>query len=106
MPSYERRLRPVADNWPGGVSDGLVLPCVVCEEIPRFDYTVSDHTWLAIVPPRHRHDVVCLPCFDRLAVKASIPIAHDIQRVQFTGTGYTVVLEPTFVHEWAHTPCG
>lgn len=83
------------NNWPGGVSDGLTLPCVACGQVPKFDYRVSDAVWDELVPSRHKRDVVCLPCLDAWAALRGIDISGGIIDLQFTGAGKTVVFEPT-----------
>lgn len=89
-------------GWPGGVSDGLTLPCGACGELPRFDYQVSDHLWRSVVPEGLQAGVVCLPCLGELAGPT---LAEHLREVQYTGRSFTVVLRPTLVHRYApHTP--
>lgn len=86
------------DSWPGGVSDGLTLPCGICGSEPEVDYTVTDDFWAAWVPERHRLGVVCLPCLDALCHGDGL--AGALVRMQWTGSGHTVVLEP--VQRWTY----
>lgn len=91
------------DNWPGGISDGLTLPCESCGMVPALDYTVSDEIWQAVVPDESRRSVVCLPCFDQMAADKGIDISEALERVQFVGIGKTVVLKPVAVY-WYPSP--
>ncbi len=88
-------------NWPEALSDGLTLPCGKCGEIPQFDYLVDEPTWKKVAPKEHRLSVICLPCFDSLAVAADV--THDyLKTVQFIGTGRTWILEPSQMYVWAN----
>ena len=85
--------------WPEAVSDGLSLPCSDCGEHPRFDYHVSDAFWDRWVPDRPAHlSVVCLPCLDKRC--GGVGLADALERVQWTGTGHTVVLTPELRHKY------
>ena len=46
---------------------------------------------VAVVPKEISRDVVCLPCFARMADASGADAAICLQRVQFIGPGYTVV---------------
>ena len=82
-------------NWPCGVSDGLVLPCAICgKEKIQFDYGVRDAFWNEVVPESIRRDVICLPCLDRMAKKKNIDLASNIEFIQFTGTDVTIEFIP------------
>lgn len=81
----------IDDEWPPGISDGLNLPCALCHQSVKFDYTVSDECWDSVVPKDKRRGVICLPCLDKLAEQQSIDISRFIQRLQFTGVGKTIV---------------
>lgn len=83
-------------NWPGGVTDGLTLPCGKCGVIPPFCWMCDDALWRRVVPESMRLGVVCLPCFDAMAAEINARVIGHIERVQFVGTGYTVVLYPGF----------
>lgn len=80
-------------DWPGGVSDGLSLPCADCGQHPRFDYHVADEFWRQHVLDGARLGVVCLPCLDLRCGGAGL--AEALEQIQWTGTGHTVVLAPT-----------
>ncbi len=88
------------DNWPGGISDGLILPCAVCHQSVKFDYAVSDECWDSVVPKDTRRGVICLPCLDILAEQQGIDISKFIQDLQFTGVGKTIVFTPTIGYKW------
>ena len=86
--------------WPEAVSDGLTLPCGECGIVPRFDYRVDDETWRKVAPTEHRLSVICLPCFDRLAVAAGV--VHDyLIDVQFVGEGRTWQLDNRRMYVWS-----
>ena len=85
-------VKPKMKKWPGGISDGLTLPCCRCGAKVMFDYTVNDEAWRRVVPAGDRLSVVCLPCFDDLAALAGVRISDVIERVQFTGRSETLVL--------------
>ncbi len=80
-------------TWPGGISDGLTLPCADCGEVPRFDYQVDDEFWHRHVAGPAHLGVVCLPCLDRRC--GGVGLSEALREVQWTGTGHTVVLDPS-----------
>lgn len=82
--------------WPEGISDGLVLPCVDCGQVPRFDYRVTDTFWSRHVSGQARRSVICLPCLD--ARCDGVGLADALLEIQWTGTGHTVVCRPEFRH--------
>ncbi len=87
-------------EWPEAISDGLTLPCGECGVVPQFDYLVDDPTWDKVAPIEHRNSVICLPCFDRLAVVAGV--THNyLVNVQFVGAGRTWALQPTQMYVWS-----
>lgn len=77
------------DQWPEGISDGLILPCHQCGITPSLDYQVSDKAWEQVVPKSQRLGVVCLQCFLTLGGQPS-----DIKQIQVVGHGQTLVLVP------------
>jgi hypothetical protein len=85
--------------WPEAVSDGLALPCSDCGTVPRFDYRVTDQFWRNWVAgdPAYR-GVLCLPCLD--ARCGGRGLSEALMQIQWTGTGHTVVLRPSFVHRY------
>ena len=88
------------DEWPEGVSDGLVLPCGICGHVPEFDYTVTEKLWERVVPGGLRLGVICLPCLSFLAEGLGEKIGGDIVTVQWVGAGETVELRPRRI--WAY----
>lgn len=78
-------------SWPEGVSDGLALPCSECGVAPQFDWKCDDHLWREIVPKEVSRDVICLPCFARMAETHDADAAICLRQIQFIGPGYTVV---------------
>lgn len=83
----------MTDHWPPAVSDGLSIPCVDCDKTPRFDYRVTNEFWDKHVGDSEKTGVVCLPCLDERCNGKGL--AEALEEVQFTGTGVTVILEPT-----------
>ena len=93
----------ITDQWPGGISDGLTLPCSICDVIPAFDYGVKDAFWLAVAPVKYRLDVICLPCLDTLATAMGFNVADNLESIQFTGIGKTIVFCPIKVYNYTKT---
>lgn len=93
-------------EWPGGISDGLTLPCRCCGGVVSFDYQVEDAFWLEVVPKGWQRDVLCLRCLDAMATAAKKDISEYLINVQFTGIGKTVILTPerVFNHQHGWTP--
>lgn len=90
------------DKWEPGISDGLTLPCGICDRVPPFDYHVDDAFWNLIVDKLHRRGVICLPCLDKLAVDKGYDISTHLQFVQFTGIGKTIELKPSRIFQYNH----
>ena len=44
--------------------------CRVCRRPDKFNFSVADADWTAVVPAGYRHVVVCLSCFDAFAFAA------------------------------------
>jgi hypothetical protein len=42
--------------------------CRICGRPDKFDFRVDDATWELVVPAGYREVVVCLTCFDTLAL--------------------------------------
>lgn len=84
--------------WPESVSDGLTLPCADCQEIPRFDYRVTDSFWENFVCGKDRLGVICLLCLDIRC--AGVGLAEALIEVQWIGTGHTVVFSPSLKHSY------
>jgi hypothetical protein len=85
-------------DWPEAVSDGVTLACADCGEVPMFDYHVSEGFWRRWVPDDARLGIVCLPCLNGRC--AGQGLAEALERIQWTGTGHTVVLHPTARYEY------
>jgi len=85
------------ENWPCGVSDGLSLPCSVCDSKVYFDYGVTDELWAQVIPKRMKRSVVCLPCLDALAKEKGLNIGPHMRFIQFTGRGETIEFMPANV---------
>jgi len=91
----------INDNWPGGISDGLTLPCGLCQKIPTFDYTVTDIAWAAVIPKDLQLGVVCLNCFERMVRARDMYISDVLLHVQFAGDGETILLRPTKAYRYS-----
>ena len=89
MSSLKKSIRK---PWPEAVSDGLILPCLDCGAVPRFDYRVADYFWQKYTSADEQRDVLCLPCLDVRC--AGLGLANALEEVQWTGTFHTVVLRP------------
>ncbi len=90
----------IRDQWPGAISNGLVLSCGMCGQDPSFDYLVADDAWEVVVPEELRLGVVCLACFDHLARDHGVHTSDVLKDVQFTGVGETIVLRPIKVYRY------
>lgn len=64
--------------------------CKACGYRDKFDFTVPDEVWKAVVPPRLQNRVVCLSCFDNLAHLQGINYAAHISVLYFAGDGATL----------------
>ncbi len=87
--------------WPESISSGLILPCGDCERASLFDYRVTDEFWARHVGADKRLGVICLPCLDARCKGEGL--AHALLEIQWTGTGHTVRLEPTFQHIYSNS---
>lgn len=59
--------------------------CKACHRPDKFDFTVSDEVWRAVVPLELQTKVVCLNCFDDFAREAQVDYSNAIQLVYFAG---------------------
>ena len=59
--------------------------CKVCGRRDKFDFTVPDGLWKAVVGPEFDNRVVCLPCFDDLASERGIDYSQHLHAVYFSG---------------------
>lgn len=90
------------DPWPEAVSDGLTLACGVCGILPLLDYTVDDAYWRSA--GRSSLGVVCLVCL--MARRGAQEVLSHITRIQVTGLGATLVLDPTLLVTYDHRAVG
>ncbi len=89
------------ENWEPAISDGLTLPCGICNHVPPFDYHVDDEFWkLVMADHPHRLGVICLPCFDKLAFDMGHDVSTHLESVQFTGIGKTIELKPSRIFQY------
>ncbi len=67
--------------------------CKICGKQDKFDFTVHDETWEAVVPPPYQNRVVCLACFDALASMRGVDYADKIQpEIHFVGDKASFVM--------------
>ena len=87
------------NKYPEGISNGLSLPCYICEEHTILDYTVRDEFWRTHVPKEYQTWVICIGCLDDI-VEDSELIARNLERVQLCLAEGTIVLKPTKSYIW------
>src|SRR3990167_3088777 len=77
-------------------ANGLVSPCVSCEQAVPFDWRLADdELWMKIVPKKWWAYVLCLPCFDKLAHRAGgTQYSKSIAVIYFTGIDATTAFVP------------
>lgn len=92
-----RKFGLTKENWIGGVSDGLALPCSICNNKVYWDYTVEDEFWERIVSCKYKLSVICISCLDDIAKQNNEDISEYIKLVQFTGIGKTIEFVPVNV---------
>jgi hypothetical protein len=54
---------------------------------------VPEALWEKIVPPRYRHKVVCLKCFDELAFEKGVDYYDCINTLYFAGEQATFTFQ-------------
>jgi hypothetical protein len=59
--------------------------CKACGAPDKFDFTVSNDVWRAVVPSPYRNGVVCLYCFDEFAVERGVDYATAVTELWFAG---------------------
>jgi len=59
--------------------------CKACGRPDKFDFTVPDDVWAAVVPAFLRNRVVCLTCFDDFARAAAVDYSGAIRTLYFAG---------------------
>lgn len=59
--------------------------CKVCGCRDKFDFTVPEAVWKAVIPPKYQNRVVCLACFDDFAKKNEVDYATSIKTLYFAG---------------------
>jgi hypothetical protein len=59
--------------------------CKVCRSPDKFDFHVPDEVWKRVVPEEYRNRVVCLPCFDDLALLNGVDYCDSVQALYFVG---------------------
>jgi hypothetical protein len=57
----------------------------MCGFPDKFDFSVPDEVWAAVVPPRLLNRVVCLFCFDEFARQRNVAYARHIRELWFAG---------------------
>jgi len=67
--------------------------CKVCGKRDKFNFSVPDEVWKAVVPKPFQNRVVCLACFDAFASMRGIDYADAIRsEVYFEGDKASFVL--------------
>ena len=61
--------------------------CKGCGNRDKFDFSVPDRIWEAVVPTHLRNRVVCLSCFDDFAQARGIEYAAHVSALYFAGDG-------------------
>lgn len=84
------------DKWPEAVSDGLTLPCGICEEIPATDYIIDHDMWDKVVPKEMKLGVVCLDCL----VGLDPNVIEHIKSIFVCGGGKSIHLEPDVLYDY------
>ena len=84
------------NEWPDAVTDGLTLPCGVCDRFVAVDYRVSDDEWDRVISDEYRLGVVCFECFISYGGDPSTLI-----EAQFVGNGMTAVMAPAVAFRWS-----
>ncbi len=85
-----------------GVSDGLSLPCSVCDHHTQIDYHATDESWESITSNHgNRLGVICLECFIDLLLQHGMEPAECIERVDVIGKAATRVFRPAEQQEVA-----
>lgn len=59
--------------------------CKVCWNADGFDFNVPDDIWEEVVPKELVNRVVCLRCFDLLALERGIDYERHLKTVYFAG---------------------
>lgn len=97
------------DPWPEAISDGLTLKCANCGIVPKFDYRIKDSFWMKLVPKEWKRAVICLKCFEQLALIQNFPVSallEGIEEIQYTGSKATLVLKPDVLYVWREEKAG
>lgn len=61
--------------------------CKVCGRPDKFDYSVPDTVWRAVVSVQYENRVVCLGCFDVFAKNRGVDYAGGLRTLYFAGNG-------------------
>lgn len=69
-----------------GVSYGpMRQTCKECYRQDKFDFSVPDDVWAAVVPAELVNRVVCLACFDEFARRKGVDYAGALTTLFFAG---------------------
>lgn len=66
--------------------------CKACWNADGFNFHVPDEVWESVVPVELRDHVVCLRCFDQLALLAGVEYAGRLGEIYFAGDQATLKL--------------
>jgi hypothetical protein len=64
--------------------------CKACGRRDKFDFSVPDEIWAAVVPPKFANLVVCLSCFDDFAQVRGVDYASHMTTLYFVGDRATI----------------
>lgn len=59
--------------------------CKACGRPDKFDFTVADGIWQAVVPVELQNRVVCLFCFDEFARSRDVDYSTSLHTLYFAG---------------------
>lgn len=77
-----------------GSPDSMRQTCKACGRPDKFDFSVSDNVWAAVVPVELRKRVVCLGCFDGFAREAGVDYSGGLATtLYFAGDRAVLVLK-------------
>ena len=68
--------------------------CKICGRPDKFDFSITDSVWRAVVPPAYQTRVVCLFCFDELARQRNVDYAASLSALRFAGDAATIEFQP------------
>lgn len=73
--------------------------CKACGRPDKFDFSVPDELWAAVVPERLQNFVVCLACFDAFAYERNVSYGAAIRELLFVGNRASFRFAPIVVRD-------